>query len=139
MLFRSLLVSTPTWKSKWGSNEKHDGVASKSKNEPFKAKEDVTTKNKGKTDSQQNRNRNINCFMCLGSGHIVSQCLNKRVMIMRDNGKVETTSEGDSDDMPPLEDISDNDGVEYPVEGENFVARCALNAQIKVDENEQRR
>ena len=45
---KSYLVSTPTWKSKWGSNEKHDGAASKSKNEPFKAKEDVTTKNKGK-------------------------------------------------------------------------------------------
>ena len=28
-----------------------------SKNEPFKAKEEVTTKNKGKTDSQQYRNR----------------------------------------------------------------------------------
>ena len=49
---------------------------------------------------------------------------------MCDNGEVETESEGDSDDMPPLEDISDNDGVEYPVEGESLVARRALNAQI---------
>ena len=56
---------------------------------------------------------------------------------MRDNREVETASEGDSDDMPPLENISDNDGVEYPVEGESLVARHALNAQIKVDENEQ--
>ena len=67
----SYSVSTPTWKSKWGSNEKHDGPASKSKNEPFKAKEDVTSKNKGKTDSQPNRNRDIKCFKCLGSRHIV--------------------------------------------------------------------
>ena len=58
---------------------------------------------------------------------------------MCDNGEVETESEGDSADMPPLEDISDNDGVEYPVEGESLVARRALNAQIKVDENEQQR
>ena len=58
---------------------------------------------------------------------------------MYDNGEMETTSEGDSDDMPPLEDISDNVGVEYPVEGESLVARRALNAQIKVDENEQQR
>ena len=60
---------------------------------------------------------------------------------MCDNGEVETESEGDScsDDMPPLEDISDNDGVEYPVEGESLVARRALNAQIKEDENEKQR
>ena len=32
---------------------------------------------------------------------------------------------------------SEVDGVEYPVEGESLVARRALNAQIKVDENEQ--
>ena len=51
----------------------------------------------------------------------------KRVMIMRDNGEVKTASEGYSDDMPPLEDISDNDGVEYPVESEILVARRALN------------
>ena len=58
---------------------------------------------------------------------------------MRDNREVETASEGDSDDMPPLEDISDNDGVDYPMEGFHLVARRAFNAQIKVDENEQQR
>ena len=62
---KSYSVSTPTWQSKWGSSEKHDRATSKSKNEPFKAKEDVTSKNKGKTDSQPNRNRDIKCFMCL--------------------------------------------------------------------------
>ena len=105
----------------------------------LRPKEDVTSKNKGKTDSQPNRNRDIKCFKLLGSRHIASQCPNKRMMIMRDNREVETESEGDSDDMPPLEDISDNDGVEYPVEGESVVARRALNAQIKVDESEQQR
>ena len=127
---KSYSISTATWKSKWGSNEKHDRVASKSKNEHFKTKEDVTSKNKGKIDSQPNRNRDIKCFKCLGSGHIASQCPNKRVMIMHDNGEVETESEGDSDDMPPLKDISENDGVEYPVEDESLVARRTLNAQI---------
>ena len=136
---KSYSVSTSTWKSNWGSIENHDGAVSKSKNEPFKAKKDVTGKNNGKTDSQPNHNRDIKCLKCLGSGHIASQYPNKRVMIMCDNWEVETASEGDSDDMPPLEDISDNDGVEYPVEGESLVARHALNAQIKVDENEQQR
>ena len=105
---KSYSVSTPTWKLKWGSNEKHDGATFKFKNEPFKAKEEVTTKNKGKTDSQQYRDD------MPPLEDIASQCPNKRVMIMCDNGEVETESEGDSDDMPPLEDISDNDGVEYP-------------------------
>ena len=32
---KSYSVSTSTWKSNWGISEKHDGAASKSKNEPF--------------------------------------------------------------------------------------------------------
>ena len=42
-------------------------------------------------------------------------------MIMCDNGEVETESEGGSDDMPPLEDISDNDSIEYPLEGKKIL------------------
>ena len=41
--------------------------------------------------------------------------LNKRVMILRDDGDVETESESDDDPTPPLEDA--NDGVEYLVDG----------------------
>ena len=104
------LVSTPTWKSKRGSNETHDKAISKSKTETSKSKEDDSTKHKGKFETQGNRNRDIKCFKCLGSGHITSQCPNKRVMIMKDNGEVETTSENDSDDMLPLEDVSGDDG-----------------------------
>jgi len=69
----------------------------------------------------------------------VSQCPNKRVMVMRDNGEVMTDSEDDSDEMPELVDASDDDGVEYPVEGEFLVARRALNTQIKIDDTEQQR
>jgi hypothetical protein len=56
-------------------------------------------------------------------------------MVMRDNGKVMT----DSDEMPKLVDASDDDGVEYLVEGESLVARRALNTQIKIDDMEQQR
>jgi hypothetical protein len=41
--------------------------------------------------------------------------------------------------MPELVDASDDDGVEYPVEGEIFVVRRALNTQIKIDDMEQQR
>ena len=64
-------------------------------------------------------------FSFLGVGHIASQCLNKRTMIARIDGEVETESEGDDDQFPSLEDACD-DNVEYPVEGESLVARRAI-------------
>ena len=129
--------STTLWKSKWGDNEKNDRVISKGKIEPPKGKEGEAIKNKTKAEDQPSKNRNIKCFKCLGMGHIASQCPNKRTMILRDHGEVET--EDDSDDMPELVDASDEEGVEYPVEGETLVARRALNAQVKVEEMEQQR
>ena len=53
------------------------------------------------------------------TGHIASQCPNKRVMTLRDDGDVDTESESDDDPMPPLEDA--NDGVEYHVDGKLMV------------------
>ena len=111
----------------------------KSKTETSKSKEDDSTKHKGKFETQVNHNHDIKCFKCLGSGHIASQCLNKRVMIMKDNGGVKTASENDSDDMPPSEDVSGDDGKAYAEEGELLVTRCDLNTQIKVDEIDQQR
>ena len=69
----------------------------------------------------------------MGVGHIASQCPNKRTMITRVDGEVETESEGDDDQMPSFEDACDND-VEYLVEGE--LARRALSAQVKEDDME---
>uniref|UniRef100_A0A2N9FLT0 RNA-directed DNA polymerase n=1 Tax=Fagus sylvatica TaxID=28930 RepID=A0A2N9FLT0_FAGSY len=70
--------------------------------------------------------------------HIASQCPNKRTMIARVDGEVETESESDADRMPILEDTCDDD-VEYPVEGESLVARHALSAQVKEDDMVQQR
>jgi hypothetical protein len=128
-------VSNTTWKSKW---DKNDPAEAKRKTEPPMGKDEGTS-NKPKVESQPSRNRDIKCFKCLGSGHIASQCPNRRVMIMRDNGEVMTESEDDSDGMPELVDASDDDGVVYPVTGESLVARRALNTHIKVDDAEQQR
>uniref|UniRef100_A0A2N9IG56 CCHC-type domain-containing protein n=1 Tax=Fagus sylvatica TaxID=28930 RepID=A0A2N9IG56_FAGSY len=103
-------VSNTTWKSKWDRN---DSAEAKRKTEPPKGKDEGTS-NKPKVESQPSRNRDIKCFKCLGSGHIASQCPNRRVMIMRDNGEVMT-------------------------ESESLVARHALNTHIKVDDAEQQR
>ena len=78
----------------------------------------------------QARIRDIKCFRCLGIGHILSQCLNERAMVMRDDGEIETEGESDEDSMPPLEDDDEN-GVVYPVEGKALVVRYTLNAEIK--------
>uniref|UniRef100_A0A2N9H1I7 RNA-directed DNA polymerase n=1 Tax=Fagus sylvatica TaxID=28930 RepID=A0A2N9H1I7_FAGSY len=126
--------SSTSWKSNW---RKDEGAVLKSKTEPPKRREEVPSINKGKTESQT-RNRDIKCFRCLGVGHIASQCPNKRTMIARVDGEVETESESDADQMPMLEDTGDDD-VEYPVEGESLVARRALSAQVKEDDMEQQR
>jgi hypothetical protein len=89
-------VSSTPWKPKW---DKNDQVVVKGKAEPPKGKDERTSKNKPKVDVQPSRNRDIKCFKCLGSGHIMSQCPNKRMMIMRDNEEVMTDSEDDSDEM----------------------------------------
>jgi hypothetical protein len=128
-------VSNTTWKSKW---DKNDPAEAKRKTEPPMGKDEGTS-NKPKVESQPSRNRDIKCFKCLGSGHIASQCPNRRVMIMRDNGEVMTESEDDSDGMPELVDASDDDGVVYPVTGESLVARRTLNTHIKVDDVKQQR
>ena len=59
-------------------------------------------------------------------------------MIARVDGKVETESECDDDQMPSPEDACDDD-VEYLVKGEPLVARYALSAQVKENDMEQQR
>ncbi|RVW59412.1 Transposon Ty3-I Gag-Pol polyprotein [Vitis vinifera] len=122
----------------WRPNgRKDEGVVFKSKIEPPKRRYETPNVSKGKNESQT-RNRDIKCFRCLGVGHIASQCPNKRTMIACVDGEVETESEEDDDQMPSLEDACD-DNVEYPMEGESLVARCALSAQVKEDDMEQQR
>ena len=118
---RTNLGSSPSWKLKWSKDEK---IISKPKIEPFKNHKEGGSQSKGKFDSQNSKNRDIKCFKYLGTSHIVSQCPNKTVVILRDDG-VETKSESDDDPISPLKDV--NNGVEYPVDGKLMVARHALN------------
>ena len=125
-----------SWKPRWG-NEKRDGTTSRFQSEPPKLKEDSAFKPKPKTDSPPSKNRDIKCFKCLGSGHIASQCPNKRVMLMTDCGEVITDDESDGeveDNMPSLVEDSDE---ELEAKGKSLVARRVLSAQAKVDDMEQ--
>ena len=47
------------------------------------------------------RNRGIKCFKCQGRGHIASECVNKRVMVLWDNGEIVTEDEIEENKMPP--------------------------------------
>ena len=53
-------------------------------------------------------------------------------MILRDNGEIESDDEDDTESMPPLEYVDDE---EYTIQGELFVARRALSMQDKKDDN----
>ncbi|KAL5756660.1 hypothetical protein ACOSQ2_021406 [Xanthoceras sorbifolium] len=125
--------SSSSWKPNWSKRE--DQPSFKAKAEPSKDHKAGGTINQGKPDSQPTRNRDIKCFKCLGAGHIASQCPNKRVMVLKDDGGIESEGESDGESMPPLEDASD---FEYPVGGELLVARRALSAQAKEDDEVQR-
>jgi hypothetical protein len=134
--------ANPSWKPGWNNNNnnnnKVDKAVPKGRNEWQKGEEESASKTAPKTDSQPSRNRDIKCFRCLGSGHIASQCPNKRVMVLLDNGEVVSESEGEYDDMPALEDVEKEEKLEFAV-GESLVSRRALNTQVKVDDSEQQR
>ena len=109
-----------------------------SRTEPPKAKVDVPTDVKGKSETQPKRTRDVKCFRCQGHGHYASECPNKRIMMIRDNGDMESESDtSDCEGMPPLED-SDGDELALPV-GESLVIRRTLQVQVKEDEINQQR
>jgi len=83
---------------------------------------DVPTDAKGKSETQPKRTCNVKCFRCQGHGHYASECPNKRIMMIRDNGDMESESDrSNCEGMPPLED-SDGDELALPV-GESLVIR----------------
>ena len=117
----------PGSSTSWRSNgRKDEGAIFKSKTEPPKRRDEAPIVNKGKNESQTH-NRDIKCFHYLGVGHIASQCPNKRTMITRIDGEVETESEGDDDQILSLKNACD-DNVKYPMKGGSLVVRRALSA-----------
>ena len=116
--------------SSWKTNLKREGTLQPrsfvpSKTERTTAKVDVPTGAKGKSETQPKRTRDVKCFRCQGHGHYASECPNKRIMMIRDDGDMEYESDrSDCEDMPPLGD-SDGDGLALPVE-EFLVIRHTL-------------
>ena len=74
--------------------------------------------------------------MTLNVSNVKSQCPNKRVTVMQDNGQIETEDEEDVESMPSLRDASDEECVSH---GElTLVVKRASSVQVKENEEEQR-
>ena len=89
----------------------------------------MANEQKLKREVQPKRNRDIKCFKCQGLGHYTSECVNRRVLIPRDDEEIMPTSEESYyNDMPPLEDASD---LEHAVSDKVLVIRRSLSVQTK--------
>ncbi|KAJ4715126.1 Transposon Ty3-I Gag-Pol polyprotein [Melia azedarach] len=119
-------ASSSSWKSNWKDNK----ITSKPKEEPKQKDFIVVSKSKIETEVSS-KSGEVECFRCQGFGHIAFQCPNKRVIIVLENGKIESASSS-KDEMPPLVDYSDIEIVE-PVHGDLLITRRTLSIQPKDD------
>lgn len=56
----------------------------------------------------------------MGISYIACQCPNKCVMILKDDGDIETEGKSNDESVASLEDVSD---IEFLIDGELLVAR----------------
>ncbi|KAK9010369.1 hypothetical protein V6N11_036880 [Hibiscus sabdariffa] len=87
----------------------------------------------GKQVVTQDRSRDIQCFKCLGRGHVASQCPNRRVVLLRENGEIDSDSEKEEQE-PPNEDVGDD--VQLAETGEVLVIKRSLNAKPMQDDQQ---
>jgi hypothetical protein len=128
------MATTSPWKT---APKRDEQLQNKPKFELSKNAKPSTATTSGNTETSTSKTRDIKCFKCQGRGHIASQCVNKRVMVINAQGELESENEEevDDDDMPPLEDADDEQNA---VVGDLLVARRVLNVQVKEEESNQR-
>ncbi|XP_040932065.1 uncharacterized protein [Gossypium hirsutum] len=113
--------------SKWSQSKGPTNPRGKETTVPPKTNKPIAEMNKGKApESTYNRNRDIKCFKCLGRGHIASHCPNRRTMVFRADGEIETEDEEEKESESASEVEED---VEQPMEGELLVVKRSLSLQ----------
>ncbi|XP_040966549.1 uncharacterized protein, partial [Gossypium hirsutum] len=115
--------------SKWsqGSSKGLANPRGKETTVPPKTNKPIAEMNKGKAPKlTYNRNQDIKCFKCLERGHIASHCPNRRTMVLRADGEIETEDEEEKEFESAFEVEED---VEQPMEGELLVVKRSLSLQ----------
>ncbi|KAA3461766.1 hypothetical protein EPI10_028314 [Gossypium australe] len=88
--------------SKWGENTNKESTTIPKTNKP------MAETSKGKAPERSTtRLRDIKCFKCLRRGHIASQCLNRRTMVLRADGEIETEDEEENESESIFENEED--------------------------------
>ncbi|XP_065871915.1 uncharacterized protein [Euphorbia lathyris] len=124
--------SNSNWKNRWGNQDKGSRFPSKFDN--AKHKSDSVDKNKQKGEEKP-RPSKLQCFKCLGFGHIASECTNRRSMIMR-GGEVVTDTESDFDEAEEEdEDSEEAECFTRAERGESLVILRLLNSQMTIAED----
>ncbi|XP_035542994.1 uncharacterized protein LOC118346093, partial [Juglans regia] len=128
------MATTSSWKT---TPKRDEQQQNKPKFESSKNANLKTATTSGTIETSSSKTRDIKCFKCQGRGHIASQCVNKRVMVINAQGELESENEEevDNDDMPSMEDA---DNEQNAVVGDLLVARRVLNVQVKEEESNQR-
>ncbi|XP_013639540.1 PREDICTED: uncharacterized protein LOC106344776 [Brassica oleracea var. oleracea] len=91
---------------------------------------------KGKAVETSGRARDIRCFKCQGLEHYAKNFPNQRVMILMENGEVESEDEKeDKEDLGPIFD-EEEEAFDYPHRGPLLVARKTLDDPIFDEEDD---
>ncbi|XP_040955925.1 uncharacterized protein, partial [Gossypium hirsutum] len=119
--------------NKWNQGVNKPPVRTKEPTVAVKSNQPIGETSRNKNEQAPNCTRDIRCFKCQGRGHIASQCPNRRIMVIRVDGEVESKEEdGNEPEMP-----SDDEDLELPVEGEILVVKRSLSIQ-SVETDQQR-
>ncbi|XP_056850830.1 uncharacterized protein LOC130500129 [Raphanus sativus] len=121
-LSKSTFASKPAFASK--PNYQDKGKSPSTTNNAFKT--DVPARfDKGKAVETPSRARDIRCFKCQGLGHYANRYPNQKVMVLLENGEIE--SEEDKEDLGPVYDTDDEEeALDFPVHGPLLVTRKTL-------------
>ncbi|KAL4310531.1 hypothetical protein GQ457_01G020720 [Hibiscus cannabinus] len=105
--------------TKWGqgSYRRSSPFPSNERGGPSKNNKPIVESSKGKSPTIHLRSRDVQCFKCLGREHIASKCPNRNIMLIRDDGEIETDQDED-DDVPIQEE---DEELDHAVEGEALI------------------